>query len=87
MAQPSYAISYIGAMYAEADTPYTGAAILVAFPGATAMIMKTSNIKVSVNNTEYFDLEYMEEGYLETGHTYRFNKPCTIAIGVYKAVV
>lgn len=91
MAQPSYAIKYIGAYRIEAGTTYSSASILTAFPGATVMKAKTDvlgdTIKVAVNGSPMFHFEDNEECFIETGMTFTFNKAFTAAIGVYKAVV
>ena len=87
MAQTSYAIVYIGAMNAKRDTSYSTADILTLFPTATVVKMKTEGVKASVNDTDYFDVGFDDETFLDTGHTYKFTKDCVIAIGIYKAVV
>ncbi len=87
MAQPSYAIEYLGAMFVKAETSVTSASVLTAFPGATVVKMKTAGVKAGVNGTDMFDITYDDESYLITGKTFIFSKDCTIAVGIYKAVV
>jgi len=87
MAQPSYAIEYLGAKELLAGTDYTTASLLSEFPNATVIRMKSSGIKVGINGGVMFPVDYGEESYLVTGKTFRFDNPCIVAIGIYKAVV
>lgn len=86
MAQPSYAIEYIGAVEAKAGVPITSADLLAMYGTATVLKMKTKGVSVSVNNSPLFEVTYDDESYLVTGHTYKFNKDCIVAVGVYKVV-
>lgn len=86
MAQPSYAIEYMGAISAKRGKVYTSEEVLSAFPNATCMKMKTSDVSVSVNATDAFLTNFDDESFITTGHTYIFSKDCVIAIGKYKAV-
>lgn len=91
MAQPAYAIQYLGAYRVEANIAYTSASILAAYPTATVMKAKLddvkNSIKVSVNGAPMFEFTHNEEAYIVTGSTYTFSEAFTIAIGIYKAVV
>lgn len=87
MAQPVYAIKYIGAISVKGGTTYSSTTVLAQFPGATCLVMKTPDISVSVNGTDMFPIAYEDQSYIESGINYTFNKNCVIAIGVYKAVV
>ena len=86
MAQPSYAIEYLGAISAQSGKLYTSADVILAFPTATCMKMKTEGVKVSVNGTDAFLTSYDDESYITAEHTYIFSKDCTIAIGRYRVV-
>jgi hypothetical protein len=83
MSQP---IEYLGAVSVEANQALTTADILTLFPTATVAKMKTEGVKVSIDSTDFFDISYDEESYVVTGKTYKFNKDCTIAVGIYKTV-
>ena len=86
MAQPSYAIEYLGAMSVKRGKLYNSSSVISAFPTATCMKMKTDGVEVSVNGTDAFLTSFNDESYITTGHTYIFSKDCVIAIGKYKAV-
>lgn len=87
MAQPSYAIEYLGSVKALSGTTVTSASVLALFPTATVLKMKTPDVKVSINGGEQFDVDYNDESFLTTGKSYMFNKDCIIAVGIYKAIV
>lgn len=95
MAQPAYAIEYLGAIRVTAGTPITSATIAAAFPTATALKMdaldengKSQWVRVSIDGGVQFDVAHGEESYLNSSvsKTYRFSRDCTIVVGVYKAV-
>lgn len=86
MAQPAYAIEYLGAMSAKANVVVTSASLLALYPTATVVKIKTSGVSVSVNNTDRFPVVYDDESYLKTGKTYLFSKDCVVAVGIYKAI-
>ena len=81
-----HAIEHLGAIYVKAGIALTTASILTQFPTATVMIMKTENIKVSINGTAQFLTIFGGESYIQTGKTLIFDKDCTLAIGIYKVV-
>ncbi len=93
MAQPAYAIKYLGAIRASANTPYTTASILAIFPTATVAKIKMDagreNIKVgiSIDNYPMIIFGHNDEQYIQTGQTFTFDTDVTIAVGIYKAVV
>ena len=89
MAQPHYAIQYLGAVTVKANKLINSASILTDFPTANVIKIKTNiiGLKVSVNNTDMFDTDYNGESYFTSGFTYIFNKDCTLAVGKYIAVV
>lgn len=86
MAQPNYAIDYLGAMKVDKGTQYTSASILTAYPTATVLKMKTKDVSVSINGGVQFLTSFDDESYLSTGKTYIFDKDCIVAIGIYKAI-
>lgn len=86
MAQPNYAIEYLGAMFVPGKTPVTTASLLIIYPTATVIKMKCRDVKVSVDNSDMFEVSFDDESYLATGHTYTFSKDCMVAIGIYKAI-
>ena len=86
MAQPLYAVKYLGAKSLQVGITYTSANILTEFPSATCLIMKTSGVSVSINGTDMFPIVLNDQSYLEAGLSYTFNKDCTVAVGIYKAV-
>lgn len=50
------------------------------------MKMKTENVKVSVNGSDMFPVTFDDESFITSGHTYIFDKNCTIVIGKYVAI-
>ena len=86
MAQPMYAIEYLGAMEVKAGTAYTSASILAAFPTANAMQMRTDGVNVAINGGVKFSTVYGESSFLATGKTYMFDKDAIAVIGTYKAI-
>ena len=50
------------------------------------MKMKTNGVNVSVNNSDMFPLDINDETYLVAGHTYIFDRACTVAVGRYVAI-
>jgi len=81
-----YPIKYLGAVQAKQNVPITSASILADFPTATVIKMKTEGVRVQVDGTAMFDIEFNDEHYLETGQTFMFNKDCIVALGIYKVV-
>ena len=87
MAQPHYAIEYMGAVALEGNKSYTSTGILTAFPTANVMKMKTAGVAVSMNGTAMFETNFDDESYISaTSKSYIFNKNCVIAIGKYVAI-
>jgi hypothetical protein len=86
MAQPSYAIEYIAAVQAKANEAVTSADLLVLYPTATVIKMKTKGVRASVNSSVMFEVDYNDESFLTTGHSYKFDKDCVIAVGRYRVV-
>ena len=87
MAQPQYAVEYIGAESIKQGDSYTSANFKTKYPSATMMKMKSEGISVSINGTTMFLTKYDDESYIPTtATTYIFNKDCVIAIGRYFAV-
>lgn len=91
MAQPLYAIQYLGAVRVAKNTQITTASLLVTFPGATVAKLSTDipgdTVGISINNHPMANFKDTEEQFVVTGHTFEFSKVCTVKIGVYKAVV
>lgn len=79
-------IEHLGSIECIAGTAVTTASILAQFPTATALIMITDGVSVSINATPMFLIQKYQETYLVTGKTYVFNKDCQIVVGLYKAV-
>lgn len=86
MAQPAYAIEYLGAISAKSGKVYTSASVITAYPTATCMKMKTDGVSVSVNGSDAFLTNFDDESFITSGHTYIFTKDCVIAVGKYRAV-
>lgn len=86
MAKTMYAIEYLGAITIKQGQMYTSAKILTDFATADVLKMKTESVSVSVNNSDMFPLDLNDETYLVTGHTYIFDRACTIAVGRYVAI-
>ena len=93
MAQPNYAIQYLGSFVVAKGEAYTSAEILAIYPlGTVLKIAKISgdNIKeginVSINGTPAFPTYEGQESYLASGATYVFSKDCVLAVGIYKAI-
>lgn len=97
MAQPAYAIEYLGAVQVLAGTQYTSASILTTYPTATVLKMDSKKIesgkyvdypvRCSINGGIMFNIQDGDESYLTTGKTFIFDTNCTIIVGIYKAVV
>ena len=87
MSQPHYAVEYLGAISAEKNKLVTSASVLVVFPTATMMKMKTEGVSVSVDGTDMFLTSFDDESFITSGKSFIFDKNCTIAIGKYVAVV
>lgn len=87
MDQPHYAVEYLGAISAEKNKLVTSASVLVAFPTANMMKMKTEGVSVSVDGTDMFLTSFDDESFITSGKSFIFDKNCTIAIGKYVAVV
>ena len=86
MAQPSYAVHYLGGVSAKSKEVLTSTSILTDFPTATCLIMKTNGVKVSIDGTDAFPVDYGEITYLETGHSYIFTKDCSLSVGKFKVI-
>lgn len=87
MAQPHYAIEYLGAVALEGGKSYTSSGILTAFSGANVMKIKTAGVAVTVNGTAMFETNFDDESYISaTSKSYIFSKNCVIAIGKYVAL-
>lgn len=86
MSQPMYVVEYLGAVLVQSGKLVTSAQVLAKYPSANMMKMKTKDVMVSVNGSDIFPVSYDDESYITSGHTYIFNKDCTIVIGKYVAV-
>ena len=86
MAKTMYAIEYLGALTIKQGQMYTSADILAKYKTANVLKMKTSGVNVSVDYSDMFPLDVNDEIYLVTGHTYLFDRDCTIAVGKYVAI-
>ena len=86
MAKTTYAIEYLGALTIKQGQMYTSASVLAKYSTANVIKLKTSGVNVSVNNSDMFPLDFNDETYLVTGHTYIFDRDCTIAVGRYVAI-
>ena len=86
MAQPLYAIEYLGAIEASKNTAVTSASVLTLYPTATVLKIKTARVSVSVDDSVMFPTDYNDESYLVTGHSYTFSKDCIVAVGIYRGV-
>lgn len=79
-------IEHLGSIQVSAGASITTASIISQFPTATALMMITEGVSVSINATPMFLIEKYQESYLATGKTYVFNKDCQIVVGTYKAI-
>ena len=86
MAKTMYAIEYLGAVSVKQGQMYTSAEVLAEYTSANVMQIKTNGVNVSVDNSDMFPLDINDETYLVTGHTYIFDRDCTIAVGRYVAI-
>ena len=86
MAKTMYAIEYLGALSIKQGQMYTSADILAKYKNANVLKMKTSGVSISVNYSDMFPLDVNDETYLATGHTYIFDRGCTVAVGRYVAI-
>lgn len=90
MAQPSYAIKFLGTIRIEANAEITTASILATFTGATCCVLVTDKVgdfvNVGIDGYPMVHFQDRTEQFIETGQTFRFASACTLAIGIYKAV-
>ena len=86
MSKPMYAVEYLGAVSIQSGNLSASANIISAYPTANMMKMKTENVKVSVNGSDMFPITFDDESFITSGHTYIFDKNCTIVIGKYVAI-
>lgn len=86
MAQPHYAIKYLGSFKADKGVNYTSASLLDTFPTATVVKIKTAGVSVSVNGHPMFLTSFDDENHIVTGQNYTFDRDCILAVGVYVAV-
>lgn len=93
MATTIYAIQYLGAIRVTKNTPVTTASIFAdsKFTGATVAKLSTDlkgdRVGIIVNQSPIAKWDDGDEQFIITGHTFEFDKDCTIKIGIYKAVV
>lgn len=91
MAQPLYAIQYLGTVRVTKNIAYTTASILASFVGATVAKLSTDikndSVGITINGNVMAQFYDGEEQYVVTGFTFTFSKDCTMKIGIYKAVV
>lgn len=91
MAQPLYAIQYLGTVRVSKHTPYTTASILTSFVGATVAKLSTDKagdtVGITINSSPMANFTDGDEQFIVTGFTFEFAKDCTMKIGIYKAVV
>ena len=83
MAKTMYAIEYLGALSIKQGQMYTSADILAKYTKANVMKIKTNTVNISVNYSDMFPLDVNDEIYIVIGHTYIFDRGCTIAVGRY----
>lgn len=86
MAQPKYVVEYLGAIVAEPRKQYSSASVLLEYPNANMMKMKSEGIKAGVDGSDMFPVSFDDESYITTGRTFIFSDTCTIAIGRYVAI-
>ena len=86
MAKTMYAIEYLGAITVKQGQMYNSVEVLAKHTSANVMKIKTNGVNVSVDNSDMFPLDINDETYLVTGHTYIFDRDCTIAVGRYVAI-
>ncbi len=79
-------IEHLGSIEIEAGVSTTTASIIAQFPTATALMMITDGVSVSIDATPMFLIERRQESYLATGRTYVFNKKCQLVVGRYRTV-
>ena len=86
MAQPLYVVEYLGAVSIQSGQLYASTNVISTYPTANMMKMKTEDVKVSVNGSDMFPVTFDDESFITSGHTYIFDKNCTIVIGKYVAI-
>jgi hypothetical protein len=79
-------IEHLGSMQVNAGVSITTSSIISQFPTATALIINTEGVSVSIDATLMFLTEKYRESYLATGKTYLFNKDCQLVIGKYRTI-
>ena len=82
----AHAVEYLGAVSIQSGNLSTSTSIISAYPTANMMKIKTENVKVSVNGSDMFPVTFDDESFITSGHTYIFDKNCTIVIGKYVAI-
>ena len=88
MAQPSYAIEYLGAVEVTANKTVNLSDIHIKYPTATVLKIKTDGVSVSVAGSPMFMTSFDDESFVptSTSRTYIFDKDCIIAVGKYVAI-
>ena len=86
MAVASYAVEILGAYECKAGVTVNYSAIKALFSTATVTILKTKDVKVSINGTPMFDGTFDAQNYLSGIGTAVFSKDCILAVGLYRIV-
>lgn len=72
---------YLGGKSIAGREVITVASLLVDFPDANFMQMKTDKVKISVNGTDAFITTLDDKIYLRDGTSFMFMQNCEIALG------
>ena len=90
MAQPNYAIKYLGIIRVSKNNTYYTADIIADYPTATVAVLKadkpSDTVRISIDDSPMSPFADGEQQYIESGQSFVFDKDCSIRIGIYKAV-
>jgi len=77
MSQPVYhVVKYKGAIEVKAGVKLNGSDVT----GGNVLIMKTKDVRGSVNGSVAFPINFNEMSYLDTNAYYTFDRDCIIAV-------
>lgn len=81
-------VEYLGSVEAEANKTINLSDIHSIYPDATALIMKTKDVSVSISGSPAFLTSFNDESHITTSasRTYIFDKNCIIAVGKYVSI-
>ena len=74
-------LEYLGGITVKGREVLATSSIITEFPDADCIQVKSNNkIKVSINGTDAFPIDYDDITYFETGSNYIFTSDCLLAV-------